>query len=293
MKGITKIILITLVTAVCAVVMHLFYLRSMAPKEVYPDDTFLDRETDKKALILVAHDDDAATFSGTTAMLAADGWEVSFVCFYNYSYRPEEIPIRKSEMKEVSEILGFKNMDLVNFTMAFTPDTISKPWMPVPVEKFPVYYKTDSLNSIIQDAIWRYQPSVIFMLDNVIGGYGHPEHVLVGKLTEEICRSDCDSTGFPVKKIYQVVYPPSMAERINGDNPAYMSGKSVYNCTGMPVPDVQIDISSFAGTKKEVFIAHASQKRNLKKFIPYYNLYPGQIYFTIFGKEYFRVIDIN
>ena len=293
MKGLTKIIIITLAAGVCAVVLHLLYLRSLAPKEVYPDDTFLNGEANKKALILVAHDDDAAPFSGTTSMLSSNGWEVDFVCFYTDQYRPEEVPVRKLEMEKVSDLIGFRNMDLIDFTMARSLDTISQPWMPIPYDQFSVRYKTDSLSSIILDVIDRYRPSVIFMVDNVIGGYGHPEHVVLGKLTEEVCQAHSDSSRFPVKRIYMYVFPPSLAERVNGNLDVYREGKIIYNCNGMPVPDVQVDITEFATNKKKVFLAHASQKRNLKKFIPYYNIYPGWIYFTIFGKEYFSVIDIN
>ncbi|MEZ5000881.1 MAG: PIG-L family deacetylase [Bacteroidales bacterium] len=267
-------------------------LGSIAPKEIYPDDTYLSGETNKKALILVAHDDDAATFSGTTSMLSANGWDVDFVCFYTDQYRPEEVPTRKLEMEKVSELIGFKNMDLIDFTMAGRSIPSAGPGCRYSYDQFPVRYKTDSLSGLIIEAIERSRPSVIFMFDNVIGGYGHPEHVVLGRLTEEVCQARRDSSRFPVKDLH-VCVPPSLAERVN-ETARYTFRVNLYTTApGMPVPDVQVDIASFGANKKKVFQAHASQKRNLKKFIPYYNLYPGWIYFRIFGKEYFNVITIG
>lgn len=66
----------------------------------------------------MAHDDDAVTFSGTTSLLAANGWEVDFVCFYTNLHRPEDNPTRKREMKNVAAIQGLHNMDLIDFAMA-------------------------------------------------------------------------------------------------------------------------------------------------------------------------------
>ena len=131
-----------------------------------------------------------------------------------------------------------------------------------------------------------------FIMDKEIGFYGHPEHVLVGKTDEHICYLNRDSTGFAVERIYQGVMPPSYAEKLMGDSDSYTEGKRVYQCDGMPLPEVQVDISSFAKRKKSVLLAHASQHRNLKKFQPYYKLYPGWIYFRIFGKEYFNVLEL-
>ena len=142
-------------------------------------------------------------------------------------------------------------------------------------------------------AIKKYNPSVIFTLDNEIGFYGNPEHVLVGQVAVEICSLYKDSSNFSVKKIYHGVFPYSQAEKIMGKGKVYTEGKKIYRCNGMPTPDVQINISSFTTIKKKIFLAHASQHRNLKKFYPFYHYYPGWLYFGIFNKEYFRIISFE
>jgi len=291
MKRIKKMGIVIILIGICVVAAHIIYLFTLTPKEKYPEDTYLKNEQKKTALIIVAHDDDATLFSGTTSLLAANGWDISFLCFYTHLHRPEDNPIRKQEMKKVSEIQGLKNLDLIDFTIA--KDKSKLGYMPIPYNQFPEYYKIDSLKMYIQDAIMRYNPSVIFTLDNVIGLYGNPVHVLVGQIVADICSSYKDSLDFSVKKIYQNVLPYTQAEKIMRNKAVYSEGKRIYGSDGMPSPDVQINISSFASTKKKVILANASQHRNLKKFFPYFHYYPGWLYFGIFNKEYFRIINID
>jgi len=291
MKKIIKAGILIIIAGICIFIGHIIYLYSLTPEEDYPEDTYLQNEQNKTALIIVAHDDDASLFSGTTSLLAANGWNINFLCFYTHLHRPEDNSIRKLEMKQVSEIQGLNSLALIDFAIA--RDKTKQSYMPIPHNEFSAYYKIDSLRMYIYESISKFAPSIIFTLDNIIGYYGHPEHVLVGQVVEEICKSNKDSTGFPVKKIYQVVYPPSMAKKIMDKKEIYQYGKEMYQCNGMPEPDIQIDISSFAITKKRVLLAHASQHRNIKKFVPYYRIFPGWIYWRIFRYEYFNILSIK
>ncbi len=293
MKNKIKIGIAVMLFGIFAVAAHIIYLFTLTPKENYPDDSYLMNVSNKNALIIVAHDDDAAPFSGTTSLLAANGWDISFMCFYNDVWKPEENPIRKMEMQKAAEIEGFKKTELIDFNMRESLDTVKQPWMPIPYDRFPESFKTDSLNIYILKAIQEFKPSVVFTLDDVIGAYGHPDHVAVSLVIGEVCSQYRDSLDFPVKRIYQSVLPHSSAEKILGNMDVYSEGKRIYGCDGMPSPDVQIDISSFAATKKKVFLAHKSQHKALKRFIPYYHFYPGWLYFGIFYKEYFRVINVD
>ena len=292
MKRLFKIVISIIVVSVITITANIIYLITLAPNENYPDDTYLETEENKKALIVVAHDDDATVFAGTTSKLAEEGWEISFVCFYTHHWRPEDNPVRKIEMEKVAQIQDLKNIELIDLELSNRLDTVTKPWMPIPYDQFADNYNIDSLSMFIRDAINKSNPSIIFMLDNLIGLYGHPEHVLVGKVVEETCRLYQDSSGFSVKKIYQGVLPPLYTEKIMGDADSYVEGKRIYQNNGMPQPDVQIDISHYTKKKKAVFLAHRSQHRNLKKIQPYYHYYPGWIYFRIFNKEYFNVIEL-
>lgn len=293
MKRKLRITAAIIVIGIIVIGMHIFYLFTLAKSEEYSNDTYLSSEHNKSALIVVAHDDDACMFAGTISKLVDEGWKNNFLCFYSYHWKPEENSVRKSEMKNVAVIEGFKSLKLVDLELRNRLDTIEKPWMPIPYDKFSENFNVDSLKTFILKSINDNSPSVIFILDNIIGLYGHPEHILVGRVVEEICLSYKDSVGFPVKKIYMSVLPPLQAEKIVGKVGAYIEGKKIYNCYGMPIPDVQIDISSFGSKKKEIILAEHSQHRNFKKFVPYYQYYPGWLYYYIFNREYFKIINVQ
>ncbi|MBW4890664.1 PIG-L family deacetylase [Mucilaginibacter sp. HMF5004] len=266
-------------------------LRSLAATETYPEDSFLNIVKTKKALVIVAHDDDAIGCAGTVAMLAKKGWDIHMVCFYSTVWRPEDNPVRKKEVKQMIDIQHLSGVDMINFNIhraGFKKEF----WMPVPYTQFDTDMKTDSLKTLIGQAIDKYQPTVIFTLDDVIGGYGHPEHVLVSRCVTTACRERKTVPGFTVQRIYQVVFPPSQTELTIGHNPAYITAKKVYKATGMPVPNVQVNIYDNAEQKKNVMTAYVSQQRNIRKVLPWYNWCPYWVYFKINPNEYFRTILI-
>jgi LmbE family N-acetylglucosaminyl deacetylase len=291
MNTVIKIFLAILVLIVSVVVWHVYSLFSLNGNEVYPADTFLDTVSNKTALVIVAHDDDAIGCTGTISTLTKKGWKIHFLTFYGH-YREEDNPIRKKEVEQVAKIQQLASINLVDFSLQ-KYDTVREPWMPIPYSRFRDYMYVDSLKSIIAGAIEKYRPSVLFTLDNIIGGYGHPEHVCVSQSALDVSEELKMNTGFPVEKIYQAVFPKTLNENTLKDNPAFIAAKTVYQAEGSPLPTVEIDIYPVSKEKKEVMLAYASQKRNLKKIWPCYEVYPHWLYFKIFDKEYFNVIAIK
>ena len=271
---------------------HIIYLSSLAPKEEFQEDHYLDSATNKTAIIIVAHDDDAISFAGTVSRLIEQGWDVTTLCFYG-SWKSEENQTRKEELQKAATLSGIKNLELIDIDIVNGSDTVAEPWMPVPYNRFQEYFKLDTIRYIITNAIFKYKPSVIFTLDDSIGGYGHPQHIAVSRCVNDVCRLFKDTVDFPVRKIYQAVFPFSMAEKITGDLPAYQAGKKVYGVAGMPAPDVYVSIADGGEKKKGFMCSFESQKQNIKKIWPYYNWYPAWIYFGIFDKEFFRNIDVK
>src|SRR6188474_3893197 len=84
MKKLRRFLLITLIVFIIAVAGHLYYITTLAPTEKYPIDNYLLSEADKKALIIVAHDDDMASSAGTIALLCKNGWLIREMCFYQH-----------------------------------------------------------------------------------------------------------------------------------------------------------------------------------------------------------------
>lgn len=276
---------------------HIFYLTTLSAKEIYPTDDYLHTEPNKTALIIVAHDDDMVGSAGTMTKLCKDGWTIREMCFYQQGglYNEKDSiknPIRKLDLKRVAEIEGLAGIDPVDFNFRNDMQT-EKAYMPMPYSQFPVNYKTDSLLRYIGDYIEQYKPSVIFTLDNSMGGYGNPDHVVMSQTVLEYCRLHHHDTGFSVKRIYQAVFAPSLAERVLGEMPVYTEAKKVYGCDGMPPPDVQFDISPYAQQKKAAILAYTTEQNSLKKIWPYYNWYPAWLYFRIFDRDFFRVVRLQ
>jgi LmbE family N-acetylglucosaminyl deacetylase len=273
------------------VIVHVLYLTTLNANETYLNDTFLDNEKNKTALIIVAHDDDAISAAGTISKMCASGWTVKELCFYR-GYENKD-SIRKLSLLKAGKIEGLKEIKTIDFDYRNDTDTNSEPWMPLPYKQFTAVFKVDSMEHVIADFIERNKPSVIFTLDDVIGGYGHPEHVLVSRILFSYCKKNIASDSFTIKRIYQPVFSPSQAESILGKNITYTTGKKVYNCLGMPLPDVQINIAAYGNQKKDVMIGYTTEQHSLKTIWPYYTYYPSSIYFRIFDREFFRIISID
>ncbi len=61
----------------------------------------------------------------------------------------------------------------------------------------------------------------------------------------------------------------------------------------MPAPDVQVNIAAFGGLKKKAMQSYSTEQNSIRKFWPYYNWYPGWIYFRIFNRDFFRIIKFD
>jgi hypothetical protein len=84
---------------------HLIYLNNLSKADSYPIDTFLQNQTNKKALIIVAHDDDAISMSGTISNLVNNGWEVQELCFYQGFENKDSI--RKRDLDNSINTTGY------------------------------------------------------------------------------------------------------------------------------------------------------------------------------------------
>ncbi|MBK6541067.1 MAG: PIG-L family deacetylase [Flavobacteriales bacterium] len=297
MKRFARIALWSLAVLALGLGCHLYYLSTLAAVETYPEDDHLLREPNRSALVIVAHDDDMVGSAGTMSMLCDNGWHVREMCFYQqgglyFKKDSAKNPVRKLCLQHVADIQGFAGVDPVDLN--YRKDMmLEEPYMPIPVASFADEFLVGPLEERIGRYIEEHRPSVIFTLDDSIGGYGNPEHVLVSKLVLAYCRSHKNDPDFPVKRIYQPVFPASLAGNIMGGLEVYQRAKEVYGCTGMPAPDVQVNIVPFASRKKAAMTAYTTEQNSLRKFWPYYHWYPAAIYFRIFDRDFFRVIDLE
>ncbi|MBL0341100.1 MAG: hypothetical protein IPP71_09345 [Bacteroidetes bacterium] len=74
-------------------------------------------------------------------------------------------------------------------------------------------------------------------------------------------------------------------------NPSKLA-KELCGIDGMPEPTVQINISKYADTKMSYLLSYPEEARqSLRKFIPYFEEFDDKTYFSVFDREFFRVIQ--
>lgn len=291
MRLLKKTLLSLFAIAILLILSQISYFLYLSPTEDYPKDNYLENAKNKSALIVVAHDDDASFFAGTTAKLSKAGWDINFITFYSKQWRAEEYDIRKQEMREVADYLNFKNLWMHDLRIRHEINPNGKPWMPMEYKYYKEEFNVDSLYQLISTAILKSKPSVILMLDTVMGFYGHNDHTVVGQMTYKATK-EINASKQVVERIYQYVWPPSYAEKVMGGKEVYEAAKELYEIDGMPKPSIEIDISDFSSEKKNTLQLHASQQRNLTKLFWAYNYYPSWLYFGIFNTEYFNLIEM-
>lgn len=269
-------------------ILYLFYLSS-APD--YPDDPFLSTGSNRRALIIVAHDDDAISMSGTLSMLTKQGWDVQELCFYQ-GYMGKDA-IRKRDLDRATRILGMASPRTIDLELRKNREQVEKPWMPIPYAQFDSLYNQESARDAITGMIEEVQPVVIFTLDHIMGGYGHPDHVLISRMVLDYCTSRSRDSSFSVQRIYQAVFDPGMNERILKDMDAYLAAKSVYGVSASPAPHVSVCIRGHEEAKKQALMAFTTEQHALTRIWPWHRNYPACVYFGIFDREFYRVLDRN
>ena len=268
-------------------------LKAFAAVETYPEDSFLDIVKNKRALIIVAHDDDDCAMAGTIAKLTAKNWNIRQLCLQNH--------INPATGQNGSPVIcNGSTLILPDRNYRIGLDTMKSPYLPIRIEEIERQFLTKKVADSIVEQVNRFNPAVIFTLDDVKGGYGHPEHVFISRLVKQLF----EEKRIVGMRIYQSVYTNHMETEIVdkwlnaklekwGYPNASKLANNLYNIDGMPEPDVQINITDVAETKMKYLLAYdENTQKNLRKFIPDFNKYDSKIYFgSIFNREFFRVIE--
>jgi len=269
-------------------------LQKFAATEIYPNDEYLNSVEIKRALIVVAHDDDDCFMAGTIYRLKQEGWVIE-------QWTLQTTPLEKGTSVHPSTVICNGNKPILDdgdYRNVNPYDSLRLPYLPIPREHFSVVFKTEKVKSALVAKINTFKPTVIFSMDNEMGGYGHPEHVFISQILVDLLQEG----KIPAERIYQGVATNHMEEEIIvkyltpqmekwGYPSPYLVGREVYKIDGIPEPNVQVDIVPFADGKMRYLRAYSEDaKKNMRKFIPYYEEFDAQSYFGVFNREFFRVI---
>jgi LmbE family N-acetylglucosaminyl deacetylase len=288
-KLIALVVLIGVISA-CTYKPTIEELKEFAAIETYPEDTYLDTIVNKRALIIVAHDDDDCVMSGTIAKLTANGWIIRQLSF--------EVHNTPGEDRNAAHIICEGSEKIVEDGL-YRPgvDTIKYPYMPIPYAEIDKQYLREKVATALIARVNEFNPSVIFTFDNIKGGYGHPDHIFLSQLVLDLFKE----SKINAQLIYQGVITRHMEEEIvkfgkpGSDKWGFPqpgpAADILYGIDGIPEPDVQIDITDQAETKMTYLRTYPeSVRKNFRKYIPYYEEFDAELYFSIFDREFFRII---
>lgn len=271
-------------------------VRQYAPIEKFPDDTLLETIEKKRAMMVIAHDDDMCAMAGTASLLNKNGWEIAVISF---SKTPER---NNAQIKACESIL-----DTV-FFVELKPKQIRndneeerKGYYAFPKDSFDVVFNKVIIENKFIEPINKFDPTIIFTLDNELGGYGHPEHILISQMVIDLSKTNRISPSY----IYQSVYTDHMENSIMARHSKKMqdwgfpgdewdNAKAIYGVDGMPEPTVQINIKEEAQAKMNYLKSYNKRERKtIGFFVPAFEEYSAEEYFEIFDREFYRVIKIN
>lgn len=270
-------------------------VRKFAAIESYSEDTILSRILLKKAMIVIAHDDDMCAMAGTASKLNKAGWEIAVISF---SKSPERNAAQIEATREILDTAMFVHLKPEQIRNDLHAEM--KSYYAIPRSAFDSVFNIDLIKENYLKAIHDFSPEIIFSLDNEFGGYGHAEHVLVSQIVLDLIEEGKISP----KYVYQSVYTDHMENSIMERHSRRMKSwgfpgdeweqaKKVYQVNGMPEPNVQINISGEEELKMKYLRSYNKRERKtLGFFIPEFERYKAKEYFSIFDREFYRIISV-
>ena len=231
----------------------------------------------KKILVVLAHPDDEVMVAGSLKKFKKNGAEVHLMYYTHGEDGPTSGIVAKVQLgtERAKELATVKNV--------LSADSLA-------VLDFPDRYLNmiakDLLTTVLIEKLEEIKPDTVISFDTTIGLYGNADHVCVGEVVHSLL-----TRNYGVKNLLVMTLPQSMinlAMRISS------TFKDRYNAEngGLPKPDFCISISRFGKYKKAIIKAHRTQMVVLNDIQPLWNKMPYWVYYRIFSKEYFQVINL-
>lgn len=241
------------------------------------------KNSPKRILAIFAHPDDEIMVAGTFHKLSEDEDVVSVLATFT---RGEAGPTgglvsqdllgkeRTKELTNISEILDTDHLEIFDYPDGGLTNT-----------------DPNKIKDSIRQLIDTYQPTTILTYDDVLGLYGHPDHLLMGKLTKEVVLEEVSKGGSSIKRLYMATLPKPMIDLALKLSPTFQENYPAEG--GLPEPSIAFPMASEAKVKKQVLLAHKTQWEVVGSVQPYYDKIPSQIYYRIFDREYYHLVDID
>lgn len=269
-------------------------IQPYAAVETYPNDTSLWQLTPQRAMIIIAHDDDMCGMTGTISLLNKQGWDIKVI---SLALNQERDQAHMEACRGILDHVAFYELPYKQFRN--DTDTNRVLHRAIPRQMFGSVFNKSRFEAELTKRINEFGPSVLFTLDNDIGAYGHPDHVFISQLVVDLSKSRAITPRY----IYQSVYTPHMMESIMIRHSQRMASwgfsgnewdnaKRTYQLEELPIPSIQINITSEAEEKMAYLKSYNERERKTMGFyIPAFEDYKAKEYFGVFDREFYRVIQ--
>ncbi|MEN8700402.1 PIG-L deacetylase family protein [Bacillus infantis] len=246
-------------------------------QELFPEDE------PKRVLALFAHPDDEIMVSGTFSKLGKQKDAFTALAVFTRGEAGPDGGVvprdkfgdeRTKEMKKSAEIIGADRLEFYDFPDGGLEEV-----------------NGEEMKQVIRDLITDIKPTVLISYDDEIGLYGHPDHVVTGRLVREVAREELSKGNSPVKRHYMVTLPKPMIEVALKLSPTFKEKYPKDTSKGLPAPDIAFPMATEAAARKKVLLAHRTQKEVISSVQPYYDKIPASIYYRIFDREYFYLAE--
>lgn len=239
--------------------------------------------TPKTALLIFPHPDDEIICAGTITKMQQAGWSVNLLTLTQGSTNQDKL-IRKAEWQASGKVLGYANMQIHDF--------LNNSWDAILGDSVRFWNESrDTLKSVIYNHIQKINPHIIITYDDIIGGYGHPEHKITAELVHELFSENLQTFPFDVMQLFQFTLTPDL-ERFNLSEVAtYQKAlSSAKSATLLPIATTFVNIEPSWPTKAAAARCYVSQRQTLEKFY----LLPSDMdtlsHYRTFNMEYFHEV---
>lgn len=191
-------------------------------------------EEPRKALVIVAHPDDAEFLcAGAVARWAAEGWEVSYVLATSGDMGSHDAEmtrerlgaLREKEQLQAAKVLGVRECVFLRYPDGFVDDTVE-------------------FRGRLVRQIRRFRPDVLVTWDPFRRGFNHRDHRLTGQAALD--------AAYPLARSH-LSYPEQLEEGL--------APHRVHEVllAGTDQPDYYVDVSDFFHKKIQALRRHKSQ----------------------------------
>ncbi|MFQ5878665.1 MAG: PIG-L deacetylase family protein [Dehalococcoidia bacterium] len=196
----------------------------------------MSQEEPRRALVVVAHPDDAEFIAGgAIAKLCAEGWEVYYVVAtsgdkgtHDLEISPQQLArLREDEQRAAARVLGVGECVFLGYPDGFLEDTAE-------------------LRGQMVRLIRHYKPATVITWDPYRRPFNHRDHRLAGQVAVD--------AAYPLARGH-LFYPKHLQEGLEPHRTQELL------LAGTDQPDHYIDISQYLDKKVEALRCHASQMR--------------------------------